>query len=282
MVLDLYRKDGSWRCNSVLQGFNEGLDAIVRHFGGEVADTEQAPKPSTITLEKKVADKAPGLVSLAKKASVSLKKSGLEGVRAKVGLVLDASGSMNSQYRKSRVQEVVNRLIPLAVHFDDNGGLDCWAFAADTLQLSEVGLGNYSDFINTDNDGWRKWKVGARINCEVKAIQKVIDFYRAGIKDGIPVYILFISDGGVSENKKIEKLIRDAASLPIFWQFVGIGGRNYGVLEHLDDLAGRVVDNCDFFALDDLHDVTEEALYERLMTEFPRWIRNARSAGIIE
>jgi hypothetical protein len=50
----------------------------------------------------------------------------------------------------------------------------------------------------------------------------------------------------------------------------------------LDDLAGRVVDNCDFFALDDLHDVTEEALYERLMTEFPRWIRNARSAGIIE
>jgi stress response protein SCP2 len=284
MVLDLYRKGGIWRCSANLQGFNEGLDAIVRHFGGEVASSEpepaQAPTPA-ISLEKKIADKAPALVSLAKKATVSLEKTGLTGVQAKVGLVLDASGSMNGQYRHGRVQEVVDRLLPLAVHFDDDGELDCWAFGAKTQQLSAVTLSNYQDFIDTDNRGWTKWKLGSRINCEPKAIQAVIDYYSASGDRSTPVYVLFISDGGVSENRRIEKLIREAAELPIFWQFVGIGGRSYGILERLDDMPGRKVDNCDFFALDDLHDISEEELYDRLMTEFPGWIKAAKREGVL-
>ena len=36
MLAEIYRKDGGWRCMAVGQGFNGGLDALVRHFGGEV------------------------------------------------------------------------------------------------------------------------------------------------------------------------------------------------------------------------------------------------------
>ncbi|AJA16873.1 MULTISPECIES: VWA domain-containing protein [Pseudomonas] len=287
MVADVYRKDGQWRLASNLQGFNEGLSALVKHFGGEVADdaapaSSPAPAPAqaTISLEKKVAAAAPQLISLAKKAQVSLEKAKLTHVKARVALVLDASGSMNSQYSKGRVQEVVNRLLPLAVHFDDDGSIDCWAFAAKPQKLSEITLSNYQDFINTDNYGWRDWNVGSRINDEPRVMEQVINYY---LNDGdrSPVYVLFISDGGVHENRKITKLMTEAAKLPLYWQFVGLGGHGYGILEKLDDMKGRVVDNCGFFALDDLHQVSEEQLYDQLMEEFPSWIKEASAKGII-
>lgn len=287
MVVDVYRKDGQWRLASNLQGFNEGLSALVKHFGGEVADdaapaSSPAPAPvqATISLEKKVAAAAPQLISLAKKAQVSLEKAKLTHVKARVALVLDASGSMNSQYSKGRVQEVVNRLLPLAVHFDDDGSIDCWAFAAKPQKLSEITLSNYQDFINTDNYGWRDWNVGSRINDEPRVMEQVINYY---LNDGdrSPVYVLFISDGGVHENRKITKLMTEAAKLPLYWQFVGLGGHGYGILEKLDEMKGRVVDNCGFFALDDLHQVSEEQLYDQLMEEFPNWIKEASAKGII-
>lgn len=281
MVADVYRKDGQWRLASNLQGFNEGLAALVKHFGGEVSD-DPAPAPvqATISLEKKVAAAAPQLVSLAKKAQISLEKANLTHVKARVALVLDASGSMNSQYSKGRVQEVVNRLLPLAVHFDDDGSIDCWAFGAKPQKLSAITLANFKDFINTDNYGWRDWDLGSRINDEPKVMEQVISYY-LNCGDRSPVYVLFISDGGVHENRKITQLMTDAAKLPLYWQFVGLGGRGYGILEKLDDMKGRLVDNCGFFALDDLHQVTEEQLYDQLMEEFPSWLKEAKAKGII-
>ncbi|RMP11671.1 Tellurium resistance protein [Pseudomonas syringae pv. delphinii] len=282
MVADIYRKNGEWRIASNLQGYNAGLDALVVHFGGEVADAPPpAPAaPARISLEKKIADAAPQLISLAKKAQVSLEKAKLTDTKARVGLVLDASGSMNPQYTRGHVQEVVDRLIPLAVHFDDDGALDCWAFGAKPQQLNAVTLKNFQNFIKTDHGGWKDWELGSRINDEPKAMRMVIDYYKKS-GDKTPVYILFISDGGVHQDREITKLMIEAAKLPIFWQFVGLGGRGYGILEKLDDMGGRVVDNCNFFALDRLDEVPEEKLYDLLMEEFPDWLKAAKGAGIL-
>ncbi|MGK5028863.1 TerD family protein [Janthinobacterium sp. MDT1-19] len=46
MLGEFYRKDGGWRCMAVGQGFNGGLDALVAHFGGEVAQAVAEPVPS--------------------------------------------------------------------------------------------------------------------------------------------------------------------------------------------------------------------------------------------
>ena len=46
---------------------------------------------------------------------------------------------------------------------------------------------------------------------------------------------------------------------------MGPGGRHGGALEKLDTMNGRAVDNCGFFAIDDLHDLTGEQLYVRLL-----------------
>lgn len=282
MLFEVYRKDGSWRLNSILQGFNEGLDALVRHFGGEVAEAAPAapaPAPVTVSLEKKVAA-APELVSLAKKATVSLEKAKVSDVRARVVLVLDGSGSMTGQYKRGRVQEVVNRVLPLAVHFDDDGKLECWAFGDYPQYLSPVGLHNFRDYIKNDHGGWIEWELGSRINTEWRVIEEVIAYSKRS-NDRTPVYVVFISDGGIHDSSRITRLIKGAATLPIFWQFIGLGGRNYGILEKLDDLKGRAVDNCNFFALDDLRDISEEELYDRMMEEFPGWLKAAKDLGIV-
>lgn len=276
MLGELYRKDGLWRFSAIGQGFNGGLADLVKHFGADVADDKPAAPVPKVSLEKKLAS-APKLVNLAKKASVSLEKNQLTETIARVGLVLDASGSMMNQYKTGKVQEVIERLLPLAVHFDDDGALDVWAFSDKTLELPAATLSNYAEFINSIQGGWRNWNM-MHANDEPRVIKQVIQRYK---NTSLPVLVIFISDGGVSRNKDIQALLTDAAKLPIFWQFVGIGGRNYGVLEKLDTLQGRVVDNCGFFALDDLHSVNEQELYDRLLSEFPLWLKAAKSQGII-
>ena len=286
MLMQLYRKGGVWRVSNVAQGFNGGLAAIVQHFGGDVEESSStveatvAPVQAKPTLEKVMLDKAPKLVNLAKKATVSLEKRQLQQLTAKVALVLDATGSMNRQYKQGRVQEVVNRLLPLAVSFDDDQALDCWAFGQHSQYLGEVGLDNYEKFIDSVHGGWRKWELGSRTNNEAGVMKAVTDFYK---KDGldVPVYVLFISDGGVRDTRGITDIMIRAAKLPIFWQFVGLGGRSYGILKNLDDMTGRLLDNCSFFELDDLDDVSEEALYENMLEEFPSWLKEAREIGLI-
>lgn len=318
MLVELYRKNDIWRLAAVAQGFSDGLPALIRHFGGEVADdqpaaasstaststaastkseaskpasvspesTSSVAQPSRIDLKKQISlQKAErtgqqSIIDLTKKSLIALEKKNLLEVSARVALVLDASGSMDNQYKRGDVQKVVDRLMPLAINFDNDGSFECWAFAQKTTRLDDVTLDNVGDFINTSQRGWRNWAVGARYNEEIPAIEAVIDYYRQ-FKDGVPVYVLFISDGGVGNARQMQRLLSDAAKLPLFWQFVGIGGRNYGVLEKLDDLTGRIVDNCNFFALDQITSISDEELYSLLLEEFPDWLSAARRQRIV-
>jgi hypothetical protein len=114
--------------------------------------------------------------------------------------------------------------------------------------------------------------------------QKVIAEVRAFVRDhpaSVPTLVLFFSDGGVYRNKEIEGELRAAVEEPIFWQFVGLGRSNYGVLERFDTLPGRRVDNVGFFAVDDISTVPDPELYDRLLSEFPLWITAAGRAGIL-
>lgn len=38
MLIEIYKKDNQWRIHGLGQGFNGGLDALVKYFGGEVAE----------------------------------------------------------------------------------------------------------------------------------------------------------------------------------------------------------------------------------------------------
>ena len=278
IVMEIYRKD-VWRIGCVASGFDGGLSALLKYFGGEEVKDESNQNLSSsnqkILLEKKM-EKAPELISLVKPLVFELKKKNLETTVAKVGLVLDISGSMVPRFKNGTVQSIVNKTLPLAVQFDDDGELDFWFYGTTARQMDSVNLKNYTRAVPDD---WKHlmMELGGRNN-EPVVMRMVVDEYK---DTKIPAYVLFITDGGVNNKKEIRNIITEASHLPIFWQFVGVGGKNYGVLEKLDTMTGRYVDNAGFFALDDFQKVSNEELYARLLEEFPAWLEAIRKKGMI-
>ncbi|WP_407305474.1 vWA domain-containing protein, partial [Acinetobacter sp.] len=212
---------------------------------------------------------------------ISLEKRSLLGLKARVALVLDYSGSMNQQYKSGDVQQVLDRIMPLALNFDDDGSFECWAFAEKALRLNNVTLGNLNNYIASEQGGYKKWNAGAGYNNEPAVLEDVLRYFSQETPSDLPVYIVFISDGGVAEARKIKKILQEASSQPIFWQFVGIGGKNYGVLERLDTMEGRVVDNCNFFNIENIKSISDLMLYDFLLQEFPIWLTEAKNRNIV-
>ena len=279
IVMEIYRKD-VWRIGCVASGFDGGLSALLKYFCGEevVSEPVQEPvvsEPVKVSLEKKM-EKAPELVSLVKPLVLELKKKNLETTVARVGLVLDISGSMVPRFKNGTVQSIVNKTLPLAVQFDDDGELDFWFYGTTAKKMNSVNLKNYTVAVPED------WKhlmldLGGRNN-EPIVMRMVVDEYK---DTKIPAYVLFITDGGVNQKREIQNIITEASHMPIFWQFVGVGGKNYGILEKLDTMTGRYVDNAGFFALDDFKKVSNEELYARLLEEFPSWLEEIKKKGMI-
>ena len=230
-----------------------------------------------VSLEKKLQTNAPGLVSLAKPLQVELEKRNLQNCVARVALVLDMSGSMTGRYRDGVVQDIVNKTLPLAVQFDDDGQLDFWYYGNRPQRMPSVTMQNY---LNAVPVNWKELmhSIGATNN-EPPVMKEVVSEYK---KSRLPAYVLFITDGGVSNEAKIRKILQEASKYPIFWQFVGVGGSNYGILERLDTMTDRYVDNAGFFALDDFKSVSNSELYGRLLNEFPAWLDAAHQRKILK
>ncbi|MEF9905135.1 VWA domain-containing protein [Streptomyces sp. P9-A2] len=229
--------------------------------------------------------------------AVSLRKHGAAGVTARVVLVLDASGSMSFLYSKGVVADVVERMAAVAAQLDDDGEMQAWTFASHPARLPDLLLGELPEWLRLHvrvgemslfRRGRKKGLDPRQVDMREVGIQneeqKVIAEVRSFVRDSpaaAPTLVLFFSDGGVHRNAEIERELREAVEEPIFWQFVGLGRANYGVLEQFDTLPGRRVDNVGFFAVDDIGTVPDPELYDRLLSEFPQWITAAGQAGIL-
>jgi tellurite resistance protein TerA len=72
IVGELYKRDGQWRFGAVGQGFNGGLSALLKHFGGtEAAPDAPAPAPSPAPAAAPAAAPAPAPAPETKKISLS-------------------------------------------------------------------------------------------------------------------------------------------------------------------------------------------------------------------
>ncbi|SED34534.1 Stress response protein SCP2 [Streptomyces sp. 2231.1] len=231
--------------------------------------------------------------------AVSLTKHGAAGVTARVVLVLDASGSMSPLYAKGVVADVVERMAAVAAQLDDDGEMQAWTFASHPARLPDLHIGELPEWLRLHvrvgelsvfrrNKKPRKGLEPGQVDMRAVGIQneeqKVIAQVRQYVRENpaaAPTLVLFFSDGGVYRNAEIERELREAVEEPVFWQFVGLGRSNYGVLERFDTMPGRRVDNVGFFAVDDIEKVPDPELYDRLLSEFPSWITAARQAGIL-
>lgn len=231
--------------------------------------------------------------------AVSLSKRGAAGVRARIVLVLDASGSMAFLYSRGVVADVVERMAAVAAQLDDDGEMQAWTFASNPARLPDLRLAELPEWLRLHvrvgeislfrrgrkpRKGLEAGQVDMRTVGIQNEEQKAIAEVRAYVRENptpLPTLVLFFSDGGVYRDAAIEQELRAAVEEPVFWQFVGLGRSNYGVLERFDTLPGRRVDNVGFFAVDDISSVPDQELYDRLLSEFPSWITAAGHAGIL-
>lgn len=281
IVCHLYRHNEQWKLRAVGQGFDGGLHPLALHFGVDIAEPVIASVPA-VSLEKKL-EKLPQLVSLAKPIRVSLEKHRLSEVKAQVAFVLDASGSMTAQFKRGNVQKVLERVAALAVQFDDDGSMPVWAFGEKFRQYEDVSLDNLEGYIDRiRNDGRRTmWEILPGLggtNNEPPVLEAINNTYRDAT---LPVYVVFITDGGINKTRLIKEKLRESATLPVFYKFLGLGGNNYGVLERLDTFTDRLIDNTHFFPVDDVRNISDEQLYDWLLVEFRDWLDAAKQKRIL-
>ncbi|MFB8277286.1 vWA domain-containing protein [Nocardia colli] len=300
IALELYRRGAEWKVRAVGQGYAGGFADLVTDHGVRVDDTPEssepaAPQPvSTPPGSDLQVRTVPGEAALSfeKREKLDLRKRAVAkvliskdafGIRARVVLVIDKTGSMLKQYRNQVVHRVVQRMVPVATQLDDNGALEAYLYALSFAKLPDITVERSDEWAQTflhlsgTHAGIDYTRIGGR-NDELPIMRDIMASLRPG--DG-PTLILFFTDGGFANKREIAALMREASHLPAFWQFIGLGRANYGLLRSLDEMTDRIVDNAGFFALDDIDRVDDGELYARLLGEFPDWLRAAKAAGVL-
>lgn len=313
---ELYRRGDGWKLRAVGQGYDTGLAGLAADFGISVDD---APAPAAvpssqvdlrkqkrIDLEKRMEREAPAMLSLVKKAAVSLEKHGLVDHRARVALCLDISASMSGLYRSGVIQALAERVLALGLRFDDDGEIDVFLFGAKAHNAGSMALDNHGGFVDRllaryPLEGGTKYDL---------AMAEIRRYYfpdggggprQAPRQEELPVYVMFVTDGQTSAPDRARQQVVWSAYEPLFWQFMAIGQSSKAVdagghrrgflarafqsdfqfLEELDEMPGRYLDNASFFSVADPRAVPDEQLYELLMAEYPGWVQGARRGGLL-
>lgn len=250
-------------------------------------------------LGKKVVKLSKAVINLSKEKQVDL-----GAVKAQVVFVVDYSGSMRERYKTGEVQEVVNKMVPLGLTFDDNGQIECFRFSSSFKQFESIDINNYNDYVDKYiyhgdmgttkyapvlNEIRRQYVLGEgtgavstskglfgklfgkkqqQENSNTTAIQGSTD----------PVFVVFVTDGDNDSDDKepCNKIIKTLSNDNVFIQFIGIrsySGTNFRYLRELDDLPGRSCDNTGFVEFEEISKVSEDVLYTKVLEQFADWLK---------
>lgn len=343
---ELYRRQGSWKFRAVGQGYASGLAGLATDFGITIDDPPAAPPPAPpapspakppqpprpprptsatapkppaaaaplslkkqqlISMEKRVAQSSPELLSLTKTAAVSLDKRGLGEHTARVALCLDISGSMHALYSSGKIQQLAERILALGLRFDDDGQVDVFLFGKQAHAAGSLELSNHATYVP---DLMRRVRLeGATYYGRAMQLIRQHYFGTADLRfapfgQELPVYVMFVTDGRTMDEAYTRDQLIASSYEPLFWQFLAIGNsahsiqpgsatqrsgwrgrrapaREFEFLEELDAMGGRHVDNANFFAVEDPSTIPDADLYELLMTEYPGWLNLARQRGLL-
>ena len=222
------------------------------------------------------------IIDLSKKADVDL-----GAIKAQVVAVIDYSGSMSRMYRNGTVQDVINKLLPVGLTFDDNGSVEVFRFDDYFKQLESLDAFNYSNYVN-------EFMMNGSMGCTQYApvLKEIKKQYIGGevTKKGLfgfgkktvvvptkadtnPVFVIFITDGDNSDKRETDEIIRELSNHNCFIQFIGVGGASMSYLEKLDDLDGRACDNTGFERFNDIEHVNSAELYNKVLSQFADWLK---------
>ena len=268
---EIYKK-GEWRFAAIGSGFNGGLGDLLRNYGGEEEAEEQpaqtstsnatrpqpspspsqnskpqAPKPQPTSVPRAFTPAAGasrpttnarpindamlnGAVQNLKKVLPSLN---LAQCRARIVLVIEASQQTAQYFSNGSMQNLITKVLPLAMQFSDNAQLEYWLYGSRPKKMFPIGERNYASAIPNDW-GSLMWSLGEN-KSETTAMTEVLSSCQPF---NMPSYILFITSGNIPLNSQIEQMVVSSSQFPVFWQFLGMGNSRYGVFENITNLPG--------------------------------------------
>lgn len=194
-------------------------------------------------------------------------EKGLTETKARVGLAFDFDYTGAHMFKDGLVQEVINRIMPLAIGIDDNKTLDLWVFADDVTRLNPATEDNYKDIaryiVRSAHKGITRYE---------PLIRDIDHFYIEEQPENLPSLVIVLTTGDTSDKKRTENELMRVSQHPIFFVFIGIGDNDFTFLQKLDCMTGRVVDNASFTSVDDLSSITDAELFSKVLSEYPDWL----------
>ena len=210
--------------------------------------------------------------------------------KMRVGLALDISGSAEGLYRSGVMQETVERLLAVAMRFDDNGEMDMWAFHNRQYSLPVATAKNFENYVQRDilnNDKVRLWG-GTEYAPVLGSMEKhwfggapaarpaPKGFFGklfsgasdtspspARPADNSPALGMLITDGSNSDPREAAEFLRFAQDRKAYWLMVGVGNpKEFTFLERMADELPHV----GFVSIANLT-MTDDQLYEAMLSE---------------
>ena len=243
---------------------------------------------------------------LKKSVKIVLEKRGVpDNVMAQVGVAFDITGSMKGLYSNGTVQALAERLLAVALRFDDNGNLDAWSFCEESDELPGITEANFATYVDKsmiNNNGITKWngtnyapvlreiegfyfggtkKVTKTVETKAsgfggffgkKNVETVVETTKvAGQNDGsMPVYLMFITDGANYDEAKTWAVLESLKDQNIYIEFIGIGNEQFKFCREAGDRYGNV----GFVHIKNLATTSDDDLYNALLNEeFCEWIK---------
>lgn len=305
ILLEIYNHNGEWKLQATGNGFNSGLSAIIEQYGSDAVKVqEEVPQNVSPSVSSNLSSQPSNTTQSVSPAQPqntfspppvikrelnqdeinrvnTVKQLNTSNNKAQVIVALDLSYSMSMILKNGTLEDTFNRLLPLAMQFDDDGQIDVFVF-------NDKAHNNPIPFNFQNNKTYLKQQIlfkhylGEAFYTPV--IQQISQKYSDAGKSKPPAYVIFITDGDCQDQQQAESVLRQSESLGIFWQFVGIGEKlsRFGFLNNIDNMSGRSIDNISFMHIPEIDKVSDIELYKGLLKEFPEWIQQSKQKGILK
>lgn len=235
-------------------------------------------------------------IELKKKLQFQLEKKELTEIVARVGFCCDVSGSMRNLYLNGTMSKVNERLLVIANRFDDNQEMDMKIFDEESFDLPGMTEDNFVGYvdkyiINGDNHIWgctyyaqsiKKFADDWFPSNETRVVKKAGFFSKLlGGQDEVeiipteemtPAFLMMQTDGINHDPVETEHVLRSIQNLDMYVTFLGVGRDNFEFLRTMADK----YPNVGFLPINDLEKVTDDELYEGLITdELATWLKKS-------
>lgn len=226
----------------------------------KTTNESKSSEKKTVDLDKYITTLDKVTIDLTKKTNIDF-----ANLKSRVKLALDYSGSMNTMYNNGTVQNVINKLFPLALKFDDDGEMECYLYSNGYKEIKPCTMNNYDTYVSNVIKKSSFSMCGTEYAPVLKQIHKKV-------KNDIPDFVIFITDGDNFDKPETDSIIREMSTDNCFVMFVGIGNASFSYLEKLDNLTGRPIDNTGFVKFADIANINEEELYTKFLSEYSNWL----------